>query len=85
MPCLTGVIRFPDIAEQIQLLIHNPDIVKMNLKKTTWEYPAWGGAAAYDLNAPNMYKDREPRFYVSVFFGGNKWHHGSGMTLISFC
>ena len=53
-------------------------------EKTTWEYPAWGGAAAYDLNAPNMYKDREPRFYVSVFFGGNKWHHGSGMTLISF-
>ena len=53
-------------------------------EKTTWEYPAWGGAVAYDLNAPNMYKDREPRFYVSVFFGGNKWHHGSGMTLISF-
>ena len=53
-------------------------------EKTTWEYPAWGGAAAYDLNAPNMYKDRESRFYVSVFFGGNKWHHGSGMTLISF-
>lgn len=54
------------------------------LDKTTWEYPAWGGAAAYDLTAPNMYKDREPRFYISVFFGGNKWHHGSGMTLISF-
>lgn len=54
------------------------------LEKTTWEYPAWGGAAAYDLTAPNMYKDREPRFYISVFFGGNKWHHGSGMTLISF-
>lgn len=53
------------------------------LDKTTWEYPAWGGAA-YDLTAPNMYKDREPRFYISVFFGGNKWHHGSGMTLISF-
>ena len=54
------------------------------LDKTTWEYPARGGAAAYDLTAPNMYKDREPRFYISVFFGGNKWHHGSGMTLISF-
>lgn len=53
-------------------------------EKSTWTYPAWGGAAAYELEAPNLYKDREPRFYVSVFFGGNKWHHGSGMTLISF-
>lgn len=53
-------------------------------EKSTWKYPAWGGAAVYDLEAPNLYKDREPRFYVSVFFGGNKWHHGSGMTLISF-
>ena len=38
-------------------------------EKTTWKYPAWGGAGEYDLTAPNMYKDREPRFYVSVFFG----------------
>ena len=53
-------------------------------EKTTWKYPAWGGAGEYDLTAPNMYKDREPRFYVSVFFGDNWWHHGSGMTKISF-
>ena len=53
-------------------------------EKTTWKYPAWAGASEYDLTAPNMYKDREPRFYVSVFFGGNWWHHGSSRTLISF-
>lgn len=53
-------------------------------EKTTWQYPAWGGASAYDLTAPNMYKDREPRFYVSVFFGGSYWRHGSSNTLISF-
>ncbi|MDL2255664.1 RagB/SusD family nutrient uptake outer membrane protein [Parabacteroides sp. OttesenSCG-928-G06] len=51
---------------------------------TTWKYPAWGGAPAYDLKAPNMYKNREPRFYVTVFFGGSYWRHGNTNTLISF-
>ena len=31
-----------------------------------------------------MYKDREPRFYVTVFFGGNQWLHGNSATSISF-
>ena len=31
-----------------------------------------------------MYKDREPRFYITVFFGGNYWLHGAGSTMISF-
>lgn len=51
---------------------------------TTWKYPAWGGGSAYDLKAPNMYKNREPRFYVNVFFGGNYWRHGSAQTMVSF-
>lgn len=51
---------------------------------TNWEYPAWGGAGAYNLTAPNMYKKREPRFYINVFFGGSKWAHGGSMTKISF-
>lgn len=55
------------------------------MEKTTWNYPAWAGASEYSIEAPNMYKDREPRFYVTVFFGGSKWHHGGkNMTLISF-
>lgn len=54
-------------------------------KKSTWQYPAWGGTAAYNLETPNMYKDREPRFYVSIFFSGDYWHHGTTTkTKISF-
>lgn len=51
---------------------------------TTWSYPAWGGTAAYNLSAPNMYKNREPRFYINVFFSGDSWHHGTNKTKISF-
>lgn len=59
--------------------------VENEMEKTTWTYPAWSGASAYSIEAPNMYKDREPRFYVTVFFSGSKWHHGgSNMTMISF-
>lgn len=52
--------------------------------KTTWKYPEWGGTKTYDLEAPNMYKDREPRFYINVFFSGDYWHHGTNKTKISF-
>lgn len=51
---------------------------------TDWTYPAFGGAAEYDLRTVKMCVDRDPRFYVTVFFSGSKWHHGSGMTLTSF-
>lgn len=53
-------------------------------EKTTWNYPAWGGTATYSLEAPNMYKGREPRFYINVFFSGDSWHHGANKTKISF-
>lgn len=53
-------------------------------EKTTWNYPAWGGTNSYSLEAPNMYKDREPRFYINVFFSGDSWHHGVNKTKISF-
>ncbi len=54
-------------------------------RKTTWTYPAWGNAAAYSLTAPDMYKNREPRFYVSVFFGGSRWfYNGNNWVMISF-
>jgi starch-binding outer membrane protein, SusD/RagB family len=36
---------------------------------------------------PNMYKDREPRFYMHVFWSDSYWQHGpenSNYTLISF-
>ena len=43
------------------------------LQKSDWEYPAkgWSNFKNYNITAPNMYKDREPRFYITVFFGGN--------------
>ena len=50
----------------------------------SWTYPAWAGFSEYGVTTPNMYKDREPRFYVSVFYGGGYWHHGSSKTLTSF-
>lgn len=55
-------------------------------EKSTWQYPAskWSNFDQYDIDAPNMYKDREPRFYVTVFFGGNYWLHGNASTMISF-
>lgn len=49
-----------------------------------WTYPAWGGVASYKQVMPNMYKNREPRFYISVFFGGTDWYHGDKKTKISF-
>ncbi|MGL4412277.1 MAG: RagB/SusD family nutrient uptake outer membrane protein [Bacteroidales bacterium] len=52
--------------------------------KSSWTYPAWGGVKSYTQTMPNMYKDREPRFYISVFFGGTDWYHGTSKTMISF-
>lgn len=56
------------------------------LELSTWNYPAtgWSKFGNYDIEAPNMYKDREPRFYVTVFFSGNYWLHDTQSTLISF-
>ena len=51
---------------------------------TDFVYPAWGGAASYKLNTVKMCTERDPRFYVTVFFSGSKWHHGNEMTLTSF-
>lgn len=50
----------------------------------SWDYPSWAGFDSYSVTTPNMYKDREPRFYVSVFYGGGYWHHGNSKTLTSF-
>ena len=56
------------------------------LEKSTWTYPAhgWSLFDDFDITAPNMYKDREPRFYVSVYFGGNYWLYGNNYVLTSF-
>ncbi|MCD7935905.1 MAG: RagB/SusD family nutrient uptake outer membrane protein [Tannerellaceae bacterium] len=54
------------------------------LGMSTWTYPAWGGGSAYSITAPNMYKNREPRFYVNVYFSGGYWQHGTSRTLTSF-
>ncbi|MFV0553257.1 MAG: RagB/SusD family nutrient uptake outer membrane protein [Mangrovibacterium sp.] len=53
-------------------------------EKASWTYPSWAGFASYTVTTPNMYKDREPRFYVSVFYGDSYWHHGTSKTLTSF-
>lgn len=34
---------------------------------------------------PVMYKDREPRFYVSVFWGDSQWKYGNNYKRCSFC
>ncbi len=56
------------------------------MQLSTWNYPAtgWSKFDSYDIEAPNMYKDREPRFYVTVFFSGNYWLHDKQSTMISF-
>ena len=53
--------------------------VAAELELSTWNYPSsgWSLIGNYNVTAPNMYKDREPRFYVTVFFGGNYWLAGS--------
>ena len=45
------------------------------LEKSSWIYPSggWSNKADFEIEAPNMYKDREPRFYVTVFFGGSQF------------
>lgn len=54
--------------------------------KTSWSYPAkgWSIFDNFSITSPNMYKNREPRFYITVFFGDNSWLHGSVKTLTSF-
>jgi hypothetical protein len=57
------------------------------LDKSTWTYPITGWTSKTSdvtITSPNMYKDREPRFYVTVFFGDNKWYQGGSETTISF-
>lgn len=56
------------------------------MQLSVWEYPAtgWSKFTNYDIEAPNMYKNREPRFYVTVFFSGNYWLHDQQSTMISF-
>ena len=56
------------------------------LIQSEWEYPAegWSVFDNYTVTAPNMYKNREPRFYLTVFFSGNTWLHGDSKTKISF-
>lgn len=56
------------------------------MQLSIWNYPAagWSKFGNYDIEAPNMYKDREPRFYVTVFFSGNYWLHDQQSTMISF-
>lgn len=54
------------------------------LAYTDMSYPAWGGGGSYNLKTVKMCAGRDPRFYVTVFFSGSKWHHGNEMTQTSF-
>ncbi|MDR0892669.1 MAG: RagB/SusD family nutrient uptake outer membrane protein [Mediterranea sp.] len=61
--------------------------VNSELQKSSWTYPRKGWTKQttdVTITAPNMFKDREPRFYVTVFFGDNYWYHGTASTKISF-
>ena len=58
--------------------------------KATFQNPflqALGAPQTYFQGSwPVMYRDREPRFYVSVFWGDSYWMHGaSGFHKVSFC
>lgn len=58
--------------------------------KTTFQNPflqAMGASQAYFQGSwPQMYKDREPRFYVSVFWGDSFWMYSVGNYVkTSFC
>lgn len=60
--------------------------VETELVKSNWTYPlnGWSTYSDFAITAPNMYKDREPRFYVSVFFGGTGWAYPNGWGVTSF-
>lgn len=60
--------------------------VATEMQLSVWNYPAtgWSKFGNFDIEAPNMYKNREPRFYVTVFFSGNYWLHDQQSTMISF-
>lgn len=51
---------------------------------SAWTYPQWlGTSVPTGTKMPNMFKDREPRFYVSIFFSGTEWVHGTSKKMIS--
>lgn len=60
--------------------------VAEEMEKSDWVYPVegWTLHQNYTISAPNMYKDREPRFYVSVFWGDSEFMHGNSATKTSF-
>lgn len=82
--------QYPIIGIQrttLQKSITNPAILRMSSKqKYVSIYPdsELSKFSDYDLKIPNIYKDREPRFYVTVFFGGNYCMHENVSTMISF-
>lgn len=62
----------------------NPDSGYEDGGLSAWTYPTWLGASSpAGTKMPNMFKDREPRFYVSVFFSGLEWKFGSSKKKIS--
>lgn len=79
------IIRYKDSGEPIVDDKAGYDLGN-ELVKSDWEYPAkgWSTFDSYTTTSPNMYKNREPRFYITVFFGGNTWLHGESKTMISF-
>ena len=42
------------------------------------------GAGVTQSQTPAMYQNREPRFYVSVYWCGGQWRHGSESHIASF-
>lgn len=56
------------------------------LEKSKWTHPrhGWSKHADKVIESPNMYKDREPRFYVSVYWGGSEWLYLGGTAVTSF-
>ena len=53
----------------------------------TYPYPLEGWTVyggTFDIPMPRMCMNREPRFYISVFWSGNYWFHGETYNQVSF-
>lgn len=57
------------------------------MEQVNFDYPIEGWTSyggTFNIPVPRMCADREPRFYITVFWSGNYWFHGSSYTQISF-
>ena len=68
-PIVDELSSYPDVENEFDLVsIKNPFLKSLGTSD-----------ADATSNSPQMYYDREPRFYVSVYYPGAGWKHGSAV------